>query len=191
MGASRASSCGSSSSAYPARVSATRILLAPGASGSIEQLRRHRAGLERRGYEVELLGLPRGTVERAMPVFRNAIGADAARRVIGGQSFGGRVASLIAPEVGPAALVCFSYPLHAPGRRDAWDTRTAHWADITCPVLLLSGESDPFADVGLLRRAAKRLPKGTLVTWPRLGHSLVSILDEALDRVDTFLRANT
>lgn len=191
MAASRASSCGSSSSAYAARVSATRILLASGASGSIEQLRRHRAGLEDRGYEVELLGLPRGTAERAMRVYRDAIGPDAPGRVIGGQSFGGRVATLIAPEVEPAAVVCFSYPLHAPGRRDAWDARTSHWPTIACPVLLLSGESDPFADMGLLRRAAKRLPNGRLVTWPRIGHSLVSVLDEALDQVDRFLRTNT
>jgi predicted alpha/beta-hydrolase family hydrolase len=172
-------------------VSARSIVLAPGASGSIDQLRRHRAGLQRRGFDVELVVLPRGTAERAMPVYRGALGPDATGRVIGGQSFGGRVATLIAPDVRPAAVVCFSYPLHAPGRRDAWDERTAHWPRIPCPVLLLSGESDPFASLELLQRAATRLRNGTLVTWPRQGHSLAPVLDDALDRVAEFVRANS
>jgi predicted alpha/beta-hydrolase family hydrolase len=168
----------------------TRVILAPGASGSIEGLRRHEAGLERRGYDVALLELPRGAAERAMPVYRAAVDAPDAT-VIGGQSFGGRVASLIAPEVRPVAVVCFSYPLHAPGRQDAWDDRTAHFPAIECPVLLLSGESDPFARLDLLRDAAKRLRHGQLVTYPGLGHSLGQVLDRALDEVAAFLASET
>ena len=137
------------------------------------------------------MALAKGSAERAMPVFRAALDADAASSVIGGQSFGGRVATLIAPEVDPAAVVCFSYPLHAPGRQPSWDERTAHWPRVTCPVLLLSGESDPFAEIGLLRRAVQRLPRSTLVTYPGLGHSLVPVLDRALDEVDAFIAANT
>ena len=90
----------------------------------------------------------------------------------------------------PLAVVLLSYPLHAPGRRDDWDARTAHWARITCPVLLLSGASDPFVTPALLARAlAERLPAAELVTYPRLGHSLAPVLDDALDRVAEFLRA--
>jgi predicted alpha/beta-hydrolase family hydrolase len=171
-------------------MTATRIILAPGASGSIDGLRRHQQGLERRGFEVALLELPRGTAERAMPIYRTAVD-EPGMTVIGGQSFGGRVASLIAPDVKPAAVVCFSYPLHAPGRHDAWDERTSHWPSIACPILLLSGQSDPFARLDLLHRAVERLPHGRLVTYPGLGHSLSQVLDEALDEVAAFLASET
>ncbi|HEY6058117.1 MAG TPA: alpha/beta fold hydrolase, partial [Candidatus Limnocylindrales bacterium] len=80
----------------------------------------------------------------------------------------------------------FSYPLHRPGRPDL-ETRTAHWADIRCPVLLVSGESDPFARIDLLRAAVPRLREAELVTFPRVGHGVLRVLDDALDRVAQFL----
>jgi predicted alpha/beta-hydrolase family hydrolase len=110
-------------------------------------------------------------------------------RVIGGHSYGGRVASLVAAaaEEAPAGLVLFSYPLHRPGGPDR-DARTVHWQRIRCPVLFLSGESDPFARIDLLRAAiADLLPTAELVSWPRLGHSLAPVLDAALDRVAAFV----
>lgn len=172
-------------------MSAKHVLLAPGASGNPAQLARHRAGLRQRGYDVEIVALPKGSAERAMPIYRAAMGLDAVATVIGGQSFGGRVATLIAPEARPAAIVCFSYPLHAPGRQPSWAERTAHWPNIDAPVLLLSGEADPFAEIGLLRQAVEQLPRATLVTYPGLGHSLVPVLERALDEVDAFIGANT
>ena len=172
-------------------MTAVRILLAPGASGDPKQLASHAAGLRKRGYDVEIVSLPKGAAERAMPVYRDAIGDDPAVLVTGGQSFGGRVASLLAAESPPAALVLFAYPLHAPGRHEAWDERTAHWPRITSPVLLLSGESDPFARIDLLRGAVGRLPNGKLITFPGVGHGVDPVLDEALDEADAFLRANT
>ena len=57
------------------------------------------------------------------------------------------------------------------------------------PVLLLSGESDPFAKLDLLRRAVdERLPSAALVTYPKVGHSLKAVLDDALDRAAVFVR---
>jgi predicted alpha/beta-hydrolase family hydrolase len=166
---------------------ASHILLAPGASGDPKQLARHRSGLADRGFQVEHVALPRGAAERAMPVYREALGDRAPETVIGGQSFGGRVATLIAPDVAPAAVVCFCYPLHAPGRQDSWEDRTSHWPRITAPVLLLSGESDPFARIDLLRTAVGDLAHAELVTYPRLGHTLRPVLDDALDRAAAFL----
>ena len=80
--------------------------------------------------------------------------------VVGGHSFGGRVASLAAaePDAPYAALVLFSYPFHPPGQPERTDARIAHWPSIACPVLLLSGESDPFAQIDLLRAAVHLLP---------------------------------
>jgi predicted alpha/beta-hydrolase family hydrolase len=173
-------------------MTASVIHLAPGASGNVSQLHPHRDRLIARGLQVQLLTLPKGSAERAMPVYRGAVPeATRAAIAIGGQSFGGRVASLIAAEVAPAALVLFCYPLHAPGRHESWKERTAHWPAIRCPVLLLSGESDPFARIDLLRDAVGQLSDATLHTWPGVGHGLRPVLDEAMDLVADFIRART
>jgi predicted alpha/beta-hydrolase family hydrolase len=169
----------------------TRILLGPGASGSTERLAPHAAGLRRRGVTVDLVALPKGSAERAIPIYRQAVTEVGEPVVIGGHSFGGRVASLLAADDGPAALVLFSYPLHAPGRHATWAERTAHWSRIGCPVLLLSGEADPFARIDLLRTAVTQLPDARLVTYPRLGHGLLPALDAALDEVAGFVRERT
>ena len=54
-------------------------------------------------------------------------------------------------------------------------------------MLLLSGDSDPFARIELLREAVKLLPRHELVTWPKVGHGLGSVLDDALDHVARFV----
>jgi predicted alpha/beta-hydrolase family hydrolase len=170
---------------------ARRIYLAPGASGDPKQLGRHAAGLRERGYDVDIVSLPKGPAERAIPAYRAALQGATGPTVIGGQSFGGRVASLLAADEPPAALVLLAYPLHAPGRHEAWVDRTSHWPRIGCPVLLLSGESDPFARIDLLRQAAELLPRGRLVSYPGVGHGVAPVLDAALDEVDAFIGANT
>lgn len=153
----------------------------------------HVTGLRARGLEARAVDLPRGRAERAVPVFAGLLAAEP-RIAVGGHSFGGRVASLAAADAcdagrPPLALVALSYPLHAPGRPEAWDERTAHWPRITCPVILLVGASDPFATPALLERAlAERLPTAELVTYPRLGHGLAPVLDDVLDHVAGFLR---
>lgn len=174
-------------------MTASRLLLAPGASGGPERLRPIASALEARGVSVGLVALPRGQAERAVPAYRAALGAEAAGIAIGGQSFGGRVASLLAAgaETPPAALILLAYPLHAPGRHEAWDARTSHWPAIRCPVLLLSGEADPFARIDLLRTAVDRLGDARLRTWPRLGHGIGPVLDEAIEEIIGFLAART
>lgn len=164
------------------------LLLAPGASGSVAGLRPFIIGLAARGIEAEGVELPRGTTERALPRYRAALEATAARRIaIGGQSFGGRVASLLAVERELAGLLLISYPLHRPGHAEEWEARTDHWPRIACPVLLLSGASDPFAHLDLLERAAHRLAVAELVTYPRLRHGIGAVLEDALDRVAAWI----
>jgi predicted alpha/beta-hydrolase family hydrolase len=174
-------------------MTASRLLLAPGASGGPERLRPIASALEARGVSVGLVALPRGQAERAIPAYRAVFDAETIAPAIGGQSFGGRVASLLAAEAEtpPAALVLLAYPLHAPGRHEAWDARTSHWPAIRCPVLLLSGEADPFARIDLLRTAVDRLGDATLRTWPRLGHGIGPVLDEAVEEIIGFLVART
>jgi predicted alpha/beta-hydrolase family hydrolase len=85
-------------------------------------------------------------------------------------------------------LVLLSYPLHRPGSPE-WEARSDHWSRIGVPVLLCSGESDPFARIDLLRRAVEeRLPAAQLVTFPRLGHTLAPVLEEVLEHVAAFAR---
>jgi predicted alpha/beta-hydrolase family hydrolase len=146
------------------------------------------AGLARRGVPAIAVDLPKRKAEDAVPAWRAAV-PDGPGTAVGGHSYGGRVASLAAAEPGTAyaAVVLFSYPLHPPGAPERAEARVAHWPGIACPVLLLSGESDPFARIELLRTAVGLLPDARLVTYPRLGHTLKPVLDDVLDRVAAFL----
>jgi predicted alpha/beta-hydrolase family hydrolase len=146
-------------------------------------------GLRVRGFNATAIDLPRRKAEEALPAFHAAV-PDEADVVVGGQSFGGRVASLAAaePDARYAGLVLFCFPLHPPGSPERAAARIEHWPRIRCPVLLLSGESDPFARIGLLRDAVRQLPDAELVTYPKLGHTLTPVLDDALDRVAALLR---
>jgi hypothetical protein len=146
------------------------------------------SGLLDRGIQAVAIDLPKRKAEDALPAF-HAVVPSAADVVVGGHSYGGRVASLAAaePDAAYAGLVLFSYPLHPPGSPERTDARIAHWPSIRCPVLLLSGESDPFARIELLRTAVGLLPRAELVTYPRLGHTLKPVLDDALDRATAFL----
>jgi len=166
---------------------AVQVLLAPGASGGVERLAPLIRGLEKRHLSAQGVALPRGSADRALPAYRRALDA-APRAVIGGHSFGGRVASLLAAEAPVRGLVLLSYPLHLPGRLEMWGERTAHWPRIDCPVLLLSGERDPRAEIGRLRRAVRLLPDAELVSYPDLGHGIGPVLDDALDRIATFVQ---
>lgn len=160
--------------------------LAHGASGTAESMLAHVEGLRRRGIAAKTIGLPIKKAEQAIGNYDSQI-EDLPSAVIGGHSYGGRVASLLAAEKSPRGLVLFSYPLHRPGGSE-WETRVEHWPRIGCPVLLLSGDADPFARIEWLRDAVTRLPNAELVTYPKLGHGLKPVLDDALDRVAEFVR---
>jgi predicted alpha/beta-hydrolase family hydrolase len=160
------------------------VLLAPGASGTIAGLRGHLRALAGHGIEAHAVQLPRGSAERAIPVYRRALARHTrGSTVIGGHSFGGRVASFVAAETPPLGLVLLSYPLHRPGNADSWRERTSHWPRIECPVLLLSGEADPFARIELLREAVLQLPHHQLVTYPGVRHGIGPVLEDAMQRV--------
>ena len=162
------------------------LILGHGASGTAASMRPHVEGLRRRGIEARAIDLPKGNAERAMPRFIVAMEEETSAVALGGHSFGGRVASMVAAERSDVtALVLFSYPLHRPGHPESM--RVEHWPSIRCPVLLLSGESDPFARIDLLRDAVGELADAKLVTYARIGHGLLPVLDAALDEVAAFL----
>ena len=59
---------------------------------------------------------------------------------IGGKSMGGRMASLLADELGADALVCLGYPFYASGKPEK--PRVAHLAELKTPTLIVQGARD-------------------------------------------------
>ena len=64
------------------------------------------------------------------------------RLFIGGKSMGGRMASLLADELGVDGLICLGYPFHPPGKPDR--LRTQHLIELRTPTLICQGERDSF-----------------------------------------------
>lgn len=63
---------------------------------------------------------------------------------IGGKSMGGRMASLLADELGFDALVCLGYPFYP--AKSPEKPRVAHLADLRTPTLIVQGERDALGD---------------------------------------------
>ncbi len=163
-----------------------KIFLAPGATGGVQSLQRYLSGLAAHGLHAQAVKLPGGNAERAVSVYlqQSGTGPDV---VIGGRSYGGRVASLAAadPKNEFAGLLLFAYPLHRPGFPE--QLRTAHWPRIGCPVLIVQGESDPFGSRAELRREAGRLRRVEVVTLPGSGHDLKVGLEAGLSAAARWL----
>ncbi len=79
-----------------------------------------------------------------LQAWRDAAGklGDPARLAIGGKSMGGRIASMVADDLGVAGLVCFGYPFHPPGNPDR--TRVKHLESLRTPALFIQGTRDQF-----------------------------------------------
>jgi uncharacterized protein len=168
-----------------ATIDVMRVVLGHGASGNAASMRPYVVGFKRRGIDAIAVDLPRGNAERAVPVFIQTSGRG--HEVVGGgQSFGGRVASMAAVEADFGGLVLFSYPLHRPGFPD--QLRTDHWPQIRCPTLFLSGDRDPFANLELLKKKIRLIPDARLEVFKGQGHGLLAVLDQALDVAAAFIR---
>ena len=64
----------------------------------------------------------------------------AGKLAIGGKSMGGRMASLLADELGADALVCLGYPFYAVGKPEK--PRVEHLAGLKTRTLIVQGERD-------------------------------------------------
>ncbi|HSZ55781.1 MAG TPA: alpha/beta family hydrolase, partial [Tepidisphaeraceae bacterium] len=80
---------------------------------------------------------------------------------LGGQSYGGRQATMLAAEMPDIAeaLLLFSYPLHPPGKPA--QPRTAHFPALHTPALFVHGTKDPFGTIEELTEALKMIPART------------------------------
>lgn len=92
---------------------------------------------------------------------------------IGGHSYGGRQASMLAAEdpAAAAGLLLLSYPLHPPGKPEK--ARVEHLPGIGVPSLWVSGERDEFGTPEELRAAMEGVPgRRELVLLEKRGHGL-------------------
>lgn len=111
-------------------------------------------------------------IREAVSVLRKEVSGNV---FIGGHSYGGRQASMLAALDASVAdgLVLFSYPLHPPKRAD--QMRTAHFPKLETPALFFSGARDGFGTPEEMRDALKLIPGRTrLVTIEGAGHELMS-----------------
>jgi uncharacterized protein len=120
------------------------------------------------------------------------------RLFLGGHSYGGRQASILAseaPEIA-SALLLLSYPLHPP--REPSEMRTAHFPALRIPAFFVHGTRDPFASSDEIESALKLIPAATSVlSIEGAGHDLLAnakarrpegLRDLAQRIRDTFLR---
>jgi predicted alpha/beta-hydrolase family hydrolase len=96
------------------------------------------------------------------------------RLFLGGHSYGGRQASMLAVEDNQlaAGLLLLSYPLHPP--RKPGDLRTGHFPQLNSPALFVHGSRDPFASEEELKSALQLIPgRSLLLEIPGSGHDLL------------------
>ncbi|WP_426149496.1 alpha/beta family hydrolase [Pseudomonas sp. DC3000-4b1] len=114
---------------------------------------------------------------------------------IGGKSMGGRMASLLANELGADALVCLGYPFYAAGKPDK--PRVEHLAELQVPTLIIQGERDALGNRAAVE--SYRMAAAVELYWmPAADHDLKPLkasgfthgqhLEAAADRVCAFLQ---
>ena len=95
------------------------------------------------------------------------------RIFVGGHSYGGRQASMLAAELPKlaAGLLLLSYPLHPP--RKPAELRTGHFPQLTTAALFIHGSRDPFGLPEEMRAALGLIPaRNLLVEIAGAGHEL-------------------
>jgi predicted alpha/beta-hydrolase family hydrolase len=116
---------------------------------------------------------------------------------IGGKSFGGRMASLVADAEHVRGLVCLGYPFHPTGKPQ--QLRTEHLASLQTRTLILQGERDAFGSREEVEAYA--LSEAIEVCWfansdhslqPRKasGRTLADNLGIACDAIAEFMRVH-
>jgi predicted alpha/beta-hydrolase family hydrolase len=109
-------------------------------------------------------------LRRAMEILRQRTSG---RIFLGGHSYGGRQATMLAAEHPDlaAGLLLLSYPLHPP--RKAAELRTAHFPRLRTPALFVHGSRDPFGSHEEMRAALALLPgRNKLLEVEGAGHDL-------------------
>jgi uncharacterized protein len=165
--------------------SSARVLLAHGAGAGMESpfMTMLARALAERGVGVARFEFPymrrrrqgvRVPPDRApvlLDAFRNAAQEVAGKNgpgslVIGGKSMGGRIASMLADELGVRGLVCLGYPFHPPAQPDK--LRVEHLAALSTPSLIVQGTRDSFGTRDDVRKY--KLSAAIRVEWVEDGN---------------------
>jgi hypothetical protein len=99
----------------------------------------------------------------------------AGRISLGGHSYGGRQASMLAASEPAIAdcLLLLSYPLHPPLKPA--QLRTAHLPSLHTPAMFVHGSRDGFGSLEEISAAMKLIPARTeLLAIPAAGHELMT-----------------
>lgn len=110
--------------------------------------------------------------------------------LIGGHSFGGRMATHAVAEQGLQckAMILCSYPLHGAGKPST--ERAAHLIDITAPMLFLNGTRDKLADRTLMTGEIKKLKSIHKIHWLDTGdHSFKILKRTRTSSIDIYTEA--
>jgi predicted alpha/beta-hydrolase family hydrolase len=100
--------------------------------------------------------------------------------VVGGKSYGGRVATMaVAEGLDAAGVVLYSYPLHPPGKPDR--LRVEHWPSVAVPCLFLQGTRDRFGSPELLDANLRKLPRRATVEIVAGGDHSLRVTGKAAD----------
>jgi predicted alpha/beta-hydrolase family hydrolase len=100
--------------------------------------------------------------------------------ILGGHSYGGRQASMLAAEepLLASALLLLSYPLHPP--RKPTDLRTEHFPGIRIPCLFVHGTKDPFGSPEEMTGAIRAIQAPVdIMLIEGAGHELKPVIAES------------
>ncbi|MEB2285387.1 MAG: hypothetical protein B6D46_00970 [Polyangiaceae bacterium UTPRO1] len=148
----------------------TLVALTHGAGGTYAAptLAAYAQALAARGLQVVRYNLPYAEAGRRLPGPRArdercwqgiaaALRPRARRLLLGGRSYGGRMAThAVAAGAQCAGLVLLAYPWHPRGKPEL--LRAAHLERISAPMLFLQGTLDPLADPAVVAPALAQLP---------------------------------
>jgi uncharacterized protein len=120
---------------------------------------------------------PRGSAAEDRLGIRAAVaamrGIVPGRIVLGGHSYGGRQATMLAAEMADVAdaLLLFSYPLHPPKKPE--QLRTEHFPRLRTQAVFVHGTKDGFGSVEEIRAAVAAIPaRTTVLAVDGAGHDL-------------------
>jgi uncharacterized protein len=134
-------------------------------------------------------GVDRAGLKRAVEYLRSAAPG---KIYLGGHSYGGRQASMLAAEEPELAhgLLLLSYPLHPPTKPE--ELRIQHFPKLRTPTVFVHGAADPFGSIAEMERAI------ALISAPRqiviihdAGHDLARGRFDASPIVSALLEAPT
>ena len=101
-----------------------------------------------------------------------------------GKSFGGRMTTQLLSKKSPDyvnGIVLYGFPLHAPGAPAT--VRGDHLSTVKVPMLFLQGTRDALADLKLIEKILKKLPKATLTKFEGADHSFRASKRQLMDEL--------